>query len=974
LTTHIFLSLLPFFLVAEDGGFLLPTDDAANDQIALKPNTEKKKRSKVAAVIDVQESFNETNDNGLGGSSLVDCNGNVKRSADRRLERERMRLASPDGSSNDTNSTDDDGDIHDVNYMFNSLADDIDTNNDHNDKKTLLDQEKEKETTKDSDAVSYFAWGQKEMEGSNDSENSDVEWKDGEDVVAVVNTSESSTKAQPAGAEGNAGMATSKTDVQRLDLNESIISNDYCQGGEIMEPSIATPSVEQERILVPSSAQFKASDVLAQETKAVAAAENASVGQEDEDESSVDWEDGDEVVVETENNNDGDESLAMLQSVEETHNPSPLSTNGTKVDGEVVQSNNNGSNRNSKAKTLEQTSPTAKSSTAVGMAGNREMACSDIKDISMEPDQRGNAEGEKTDVEHEPTSNSFKKKAVHWSTGQNGNDRAESNMIDLYVEEAHRSKIKNTTVTEDDDDEDDDDDSVEFVRTSAPDLAYHTENVDNNAQRGNGLKNHHQGADNSTTSERSHTKDERSASPVEDFDLDWEDGDESSKEKKAMKDGHFSTSDAALEQAQATASNLTDWAGRAFRRAMEEHLGTKISAQKKPVLETPLDDAKSNNMMHVSPAKSPEKGHADSDTKSFSSSSSPLQPKRPLKETEESNPNVVSENNNSTASAGNTVQVNPSNEGWKESYNNLQAEVEQDRLDSNRAQRDMETMTDDMKEEIMQLLQLFGVPYVEAPAEAEAQCVALEQLGLVNGIVTEDSDVFVFGGQEIYKNIFDERKYVEVYRSSDADRELGLAENDMVALAMLLGGDYTGGVKGVGIVNGMEVLQAFPTRDDLQGGLTSFRKWLDGFDPSDAMNDDTPSLFTNFETPEVKQFHKKHKSARTRWIAPADFPAANVLTAYTKPVVDKSRTPFSWGTPDVEHLRHFCRAKIGWDAAETDKAIVPVLDKMKSGMRQTRLDSFFMSYKDDIKFANVRSERLRSVMHKVQKKKASPKK
>lgn len=263
----------------------------------------------------------------------------------------------------------------------------------------------------------------------------------------------------------------------------------------------------------------------------------------------------------------------------------------------------------------------------------------------------------------------------------------------------------------------------------------------------------------------------------------------------------------------------------------------------------------------------------------------------------------------------------------------------------------------------MKLLQLWGVPYLRAPSEAEAQCAMLEKLGLVDGIVTEDSDVFVFGGKTVYKNIFDDQKYAEVYKADDAEREMGLGQNSMVALAMLLGGDYTEGVKGVGIVNGMEVVTSFGVEENLKDGLQKFRTWLDGFEPIvEAKSRKDPGAKNR--TKEQK-FHIKHRSARNRWSAPETFPSDNVLSAYVNPIVDKSTEKFSFSVPDMDQLVEFCTKQMGWTGEDITRSLQPVIEKLSNTTRQTRIDSF-MRYEHGIKFADVRSKRLRHVLATAQ--------
>ncbi|KAL7670032.1 hypothetical protein ACOME3_004974 [Neoechinorhynchus agilis] len=64
------------------------------------------------------------------------------------------------------------------------------------------------------------------------------------------------------------------------------------------------------------------------------------------------------------------------------------------------------------------------------------------------------------------------------------------------------------------------------------------------------------------------------------------------------------------------------------------------------------------------------------------------------------------------------------------------------------------SITDEIVQDIKYLLDLFDIPIVQSPAEAEAECAYLEVLGSVDGIITDDSDAFLFGAKRVYRNFF----------------------------------------------------------------------------------------------------------------------------------------------------------------------------------------------------------------------------
>jgi len=58
------------------------------------------------------------------------------------------------------------------------------------------------------------------------------------------------------------------------------------------------------------------------------------------------------------------------------------------------------------------------------------------------------------------------------------------------------------------------------------------------------------------------------------------------------------------------------------------------------------------------------------------------------------------------------------------------------------------------------------------------------------------------------------------------------------------------------------------------------------------------------------------------------FPDDRVDIAYLEPEVDKDPSPFEWGVPDLDGLRSYLMATIGWTPDRTDEVLVPVIRDM----------------------------------------------
>ncbi|XP_055371808.1 uncharacterized protein LOC129605856 [Condylostylus longicornis] len=272
-------------------------------------------------------------------------------------------------------------------------------------------------------------------------------------------------------------------------------------------------------------------------------------------------------------------------------------------------------------------------------------------------------------------------------------------------------------------------------------------------------------------------------------------------------------------------------------------------------------------------------------------------------------------------------------------------ELEKER---NRQDRMGLTITEKMKRDCMDLLKLFGVPYIVAPMEAEAQCAFLEAAELTQGTITDDSDIWLFGGRTVYKNFFDKQKHVVEFKSEQIHRDFSLDRDKLIQLAFLVGSDYTIGIKGIGTVTALEILAAFPNIPVVKNEttrvmsiLSSLRKFRD--------------WFNNNKTEGADSVKVKLKTQLKNIEITTGFPNLAVAEAYLHPSVDDSEEPFTWGIPNLEEIKKFARKYFGWTPVKTDETLRPVLKRLEQKKSQTTIKNFFnvkhSVYKKEVKYS-----------------------
>ena len=124
-------------------------------------------------------------------------------------------------------------------------------------------------------------------------------------------------------------------------------------------------------------------------------------------------------------------------------------------------------------------------------------------------------------------------------------------------------------------------------------------------------------------------------------------------------------------------------------------------------------------------------------------------------------------------------------------------------------------VTPEMARQLIEELKKAGVKYIVAPYEADAQLVYLERTRIIDGILSEDSDLLVFGAKCLLTKLDQYGNCIEINKVNFcACREINLtgwSEREFRQMAILSGCDYLASINNMGLKTAYRMVRKHKT-------------------------------------------------------------------------------------------------------------------------------------------------------------------
>jgi flap endonuclease-1 len=141
-------------------------------------------------------------------------------------------------------------------------------------------------------------------------------------------------------------------------------------------------------------------------------------------------------------------------------------------------------------------------------------------------------------------------------------------------------------------------------------------------------------------------------------------------------------------------------------------------------------------------------------------------------------------------------------------------------------------LTSAMVKDTKTLLFAMGLPFIEAPSDAEAQAAFIVKKGDAYAVAGRDYDTLLYGSPRLVRNLairstefYPSKGYSKVLKPElieveEALSRLGVTREQLIDIAILVGTDFNKGVKGIGPKKALQLIRKYGRIENIPGDVS----------------------------------------------------------------------------------------------------------------------------------------------------------
>ncbi|KAI8121316.1 hypothetical protein FF38_05915 [Lucilia cuprina] len=258
------------------------------------------------------------------------------------------------------------------------------------------------------------------------------------------------------------------------------------------------------------------------------------------------------------------------------------------------------------------------------------------------------------------------------------------------------------------------------------------------------------------------------------------------------------------------------------------------------------------------------------------------------------------------------------------------------------------------------LLLAMGIQCVQGPGEAEAYCAFLNSKGLVDGVISQDSDCFAYGAIRVYRNfsvssqgaLAAQGGAVDIYDMRNICSKMDFGQNKVIAMALLCGCDYCpDGIGGVGRDGVLKLFNKYKN-DEILKRIRSWRLEDDKYTALEMRIDDK-TICSNCGHLGRTQSHTKngcgvcrtHRGCdeslwkeerlsikaelamRKKALADPKFPSEEIIDEFLKQPTDVPKLQLHWRQPNMVKFIRQVGHLLQWPEIYCFQKFFPILTR-----------------------------------------------